>query len=75
MEISDVWIKEENGGGTENQARVGYSADGPETHDQPMILKEDAEASTLKALAADVRDQDDLERDVGRQVRPMSLLT
>ena len=26
------------------------------------------EASRLRALAADVRDQDDLERDVGRQV-------
>lgn len=29
------------------------------------------EASRLKALAADVRDQDDLERDIGRQVRPI----
>lgn len=27
------------------------------------------EASRLRALAADVRDQDDLERDIGRQVR------
>ena len=28
------------------------------------------EATRLRALAADVRDQDDLERDVGRQVEP-----
>ena len=27
------------------------------------------EASRLKSLATDVRDQDDLERDIGRQVR------
>lgn len=33
------------------------------------------EASRLKDLAADVRDQDDLERDVGRQVRPLHRIT
>ena len=33
----------------------------------------DDEASRLKDLAADVRDQDDLERDVGRQVRQFVL--
>lgn len=30
------------------------------------------EATRLRALAADVRDQDDLERDVGRQVNDLA---
>lgn len=34
-----------------------------------MDLQGDDEASRLRALATDVRDQDDLERDIGRQVR------
>jgi hypothetical protein len=35
---------------------------------QPVEEGEE-EASRLRHLAADVRDQDDLERDIGRQVR------
>jgi hypothetical protein len=33
--------------------------------------EEEDELSRLKALATDVREQDDLERDVGRQVFPV----
>lgn len=39
-----------------------------ETPSSSLVGGED-EASRLRALATDVRDQDDLERDVGRQVR------
>lgn len=36
--------------------------------DKELVVEEDTETSRLKGLATDVRDQDDLERDIGRQV-------
>ncbi|KAL9598334.1 MAG: hypothetical protein Q9219_004562 [cf. Caloplaca sp. 3 TL-2023] len=44
----------------------------PSEFAHPGIHGED-EATRLRALAADVRDQDDLERDVGRQARPSTI--
>lgn len=40
-----------------------------------MASNEATEASRLQALNADVRDQDDLERDITRKVRILSYLT
>lgn len=49
---------------------MGLAEDGePRAQDRDGNFHVDDEASRLKDLAADVRDQDDLERDVGRQVR------
>ncbi|KAL8720640.1 MAG: hypothetical protein Q9225_002540 [Loekoesia sp. 1 TL-2023] len=42
----------------------------PSTMADPEVQGKD-EATRLRALAADVRDQDDLERDVGRQADQM----
>ena len=75
METIDVEVKEERSEERENQVEFRRSVDGPETMNLPLDFNGDAEATTLKALAADVRDQDELERDIGRQVRLMSLPT
>ncbi|KAL8661690.1 MAG: hypothetical protein Q9202_005382 [Teloschistes flavicans] len=56
----------------EVQKDAGRSSESPST-DKPMDseVKGEDEATRLRALAADVRDQDDLERDVGRQADQM----
>lgn len=52
------------------EQRMGGTEDGePRAQHRDGSVHVDDEASRLKDLAADVRDQDDLERDVGRQVR------
>lgn len=40
----------------------------PKSNTANADIQGEDEASRLRALAADVRDQDDLERDIGRQV-------
>ena len=51
------------------QTEIGASNKAAKSSEKPISSDDDAEASTLKALSADVRDQDDLERNIGRQVR------
>lgn len=65
-------IKE--GDGEQELAHVSISVSSPSEPADSDVHGED-EATRLRALAADVRDQDDLERDVGRQVQPKSLLS
>lgn len=60
-----------NDDGTNDVQEIGASAGGGYEKSQPSLLRGDTlgedEASRLKDLATEVRDQDDLERDIGRQ--------
>ena len=55
--------------GTMQQDEGIAEEEGSNLSDGNIDLQGEDEASRLKALATDVRDQDDLERDIGRQVR------
>ena len=55
------------------QARHGSFDSGISSQSPDAEVHGEDETTRLRALAADVRDQDDLERDVGRQARATSL--
>ncbi|KAL8947146.1 MAG: hypothetical protein Q9222_006540 [Ikaeria aurantiellina] len=57
---------------TQDESDILVNGQSPSNSTSGDILGED-EATRLQALAADVRDQDDLERDVGRQADQMLL--
>ena len=65
-------VDDPNEDGNEEQLPDTHTKASPPAEPADIDVHGEDEATRLRALAADVRDQDDLERDVGRQVNDLA---